>query len=65
MSFDQWITTDGCDLETIVKPVDEFVSFLCLKLESLIPHLTQQSNFLKTTKNNLQEGEFLVICVAG
>lgn len=65
LTFEQWITTDRCDLETIVKPVDDFVSFFCLKLESLIPHdfiKTEQSNFLKTTRNNLKDGEFLVVC---
>lgn len=65
LSFEQWVTTDRCDIETIVKPVDEFVSYFCLKLESLIPHdfiKTEQSSFLKNTKNTLQNGEFLVIC---
>lgn len=50
ISFEQWITTDRCDIETIVKPSDEFVSFFCLKLVNLIPHdfiKTEQSNFLK------------------
>ena len=60
-SFEQWVSTDRCDLETIIKPIDEFVSFFCSQLESLIPHdfiKIEQSNFLKTTKNDLQEGEF-------
>lgn len=65
LSFEQWVTTDRCDLETIVKQTDDFVTFFSSKLESLIPHdfvKTEQSNFLKTTKQNLQDGEFLAIC---
>lgn len=64
LSFEQWVTTDRCDLETIVKSADEFLPFFCLKLESWIPHdfvKTEQSEFLKNTKSKLQDGEFLAI----
>lgn len=63
--FEQWVTTDRCDIETFVKKPDEFVSFLISKLEKLIPHdfiKNEQSKFLKTCKSNLNYGEFLVIC---
>lgn len=64
LSFEQWVTTDRCDLETIVKSADEFVPFFCSKLGGWIPHdfiKTEQSTFLKNTKNSLQDGEFLAI----
>lgn len=65
ITFEQWITTDRCDIETLVKPVDDFIPFFTSKLNSLIPHdfvKTEQSSFLNKTKTDLKDGEFLVIC---
>ena len=34
--FEQWLTTDRCDIETIVKKPDEFIPYFIDKLEKLI-----------------------------
>lgn len=65
LQFEQWVTTDRCDIETFLKQPDEFVSYFTRKLEKLIPHdfiKKEQATFLNNTKNNLIEGEFVVIC---
>ena len=38
MVFQQWLTVDHCDLETIIKPTDEFVPFFIDKIDKLITH---------------------------
>ena len=63
--FEQWVSTDRCDLEKFVKPVEEFVAYFCEKLEKLVTHdfiKNQQSDFLKKAKSNLKTGEIVVIC---
>ena len=43
-----------------MKPIDEFVSYFCEKLEKLITHdhiKTQQSTYIREAKNNLKDGE--------
>lgn len=63
--FQQWLTTDRCNLETIIKPADEFVQYLTEKVEKLITHdfiHKEQSSYLSNKKNSLQNGEILVIC---
>lgn len=63
--FEQWITVDRCDIETILKSAKQFVNYFCGKMSKLIKHdfiKKEQFRFLKTTKDNLKEGEFLVIC---
>ena len=63
--FEQWVTTDRCYIDTLVKQPDDFVSYMVSKLEKLIPHdfiKTQQSTFLKKCKTNLKQGEFVVTC---
>lgn len=65
IQFEQWVTTDRCDIETLVKETDEFVPYLISKLEKFIPHdfiKKEQSIFLKNCKNNLKDGEFVVTC---
>ena len=65
LHFEQWVTTDRCDIITIVKKKDEFISYLMNKLEKLIPHdfvKKEQSKFLKNCKNNLKSGEFVITC---
>lgn len=51
--FEQWVTTDRCDIETFTKQKEEFVSYFIQKLEKLIPHdliKKEQSTFLKNKK---------------
>lgn len=65
ITYEQWISTDRCDIETLVKPVEDFVSYFCEKLEKLLTHdyiKTQQASFLYNMKANLQENEVVVIC---
>ena len=38
ISFEQWVTTDRCNLEILTKPVDDFVAYLTEKLEKLVTH---------------------------
>lgn len=38
VTFEQWVTTDRCNLETLSKPVDEFVEYFSEKLEKLLTH---------------------------
>lgn len=63
--FQQWLTTDRCNLETVIKPVDEFVPFFVDKIEKLITHdyiCKEQSAFLRNKKDSLGDGEIIVIC---
>ena len=63
--FEQWVSTDRCDLEKFVKPVEEFAAYFCEKLEKLVTHdfiKNQQSDFLKKAKSNLKTGEIVIIC---
>lgn len=63
IKFNQWTNIDRCNLETLIKPLDEFIDYFIEKLEKLIPHyfLTfQQSSFIKNLKSSLQPGEFIV-----
>ncbi|XP_062705603.1 uncharacterized protein LOC134287568 [Aedes albopictus] len=63
--FQQWLNTDRCNLETIIKPVDEFVPYLVDKIDKLITHdfiHKQQSSFLRNKKDTLKDDEILAIC---
>jgi hypothetical protein len=65
ITFKQWISTDRCELVTIVKSTEEFIESLLEKLLLLLLHsftATQQAMFLKKLKSNLQSGEFVVLC---
>lgn len=65
IQFNQWVSTDRCNLETLVKPVDDFVEYFTDKLKKLIPHYfisSEQSKFLRDQKDKLKLGEFLVCC---
>ena len=44
--FEQWVTTDRCDIDTLVKQPDDFVLYMVSKLEKLIPH-----DFIKTQQS--------------
>lgn len=48
-----------------MQPVDEFVTNFYEKMEKLVTHdfiKTQQSSYLKHTKNNLGNGEAVIVC---
>lgn len=65
ISFEQWISTDRCSLETLVKPIDEFIAYFCEKLEQLVSHdfvKSQQSSFLRDYKSCLKDGAVIIIC---
>jgi hypothetical protein len=62
--FQQWLTTDRCNLETLIKPVDEFVPDFIKSIDKLITHdfiCKEQSAFLRNKKESLQHDEILVI----
>lgn len=63
IKFNQWISTDRCQLETLTKTTEDFIAYFLEKLKALIPHnflSQQQSSFIKDLKNNLAVNEFLV-----
>lgn len=63
--FQQWLTTDRCNLETITKTIDEFVPYFVEKVDKLITHdfiYKEQSSFLRDKKESLKQGEVLTIC---
>jgi hypothetical protein len=56
ITLKQWISTDRCELVTIVKSTEEFIESLLEKLLLLLRHsliATQQAMFLKELKCNL------------
>jgi hypothetical protein len=57
ITFKKWISTDRCELVTILKSTEEFIESLLEKLLLLLRHsftATQQAMFLKQLKCNLQ-----------
>ena len=65
VSFKCWLTTGRAVLETITKSTDDFLEAFSSSLKQLIPHsfiTQQQSQFLKTTKEELKVNEYLVVC---
>jgi hypothetical protein len=64
VEYRKWTTTDRSTLETKVQTVDEFLRSFIGMLPKLLHHdfiAMQQSNFLRTTKERLQPGEFLIV----
>lgn len=64
ITFKQWLHTDRSSLETLVKPVDEFVDFLVAKLVQLTKHhfiAKSQSLCLKQIKTNLDDQCCLIL----
>lgn len=63
--FQQRLTTDRCNLETIIKPVDEFVSYFVDKMDKLVTHdfiCKEQSSFLNNKKDSFKQNEIIVLC---
>ena len=56
VTYRQWISVERCNLETIKKPVREFVDVFCEELPVLLRHhfiAKEQCAFLRHTKENL------------
>ena len=64
IQFSQWTATYSSNLETFVKPVEDFLDAFLERLETLKPHdfiAKQQASYLNSVKENLLPGEVLVI----
>ena len=64
IEFKQWTTTDRANLETRVFPAEDFIQIFMESLKKLQVHdfvAKKQSKFVTATKENLQQGEFLVM----
>ncbi|KAF4527624.1 hypothetical protein B566_EDAN015427 [Ephemera danica] len=64
LRYKMWTTVDRCEIRTIISPPHEFVTDLCSKLDKLVAHsfiTSQQNAFFRAKKENLKEGEALVI----
>lgn len=64
IEFKKWTTTDRATLETKIQSVDEFLGEFLGVLPTVLLHdfiAKQQSQFLQSTKSQLEPGEFLVV----
>lgn len=64
LSFKQWVNDPQCTLETFTKTSTDFVDFFCDQIDELIIHdyiCKEQSAWLRLKKENLKEGEFIII----
>ena len=64
MDFKQWATTDGTELLTIKLPLNEFIGFLCEKLDNITSHsfiAKSQSSYLKHLKETISIDEAIVL----
>ena len=60
----QWTQTDRANLETKLMPIDDFIDAFTAMLKKLTIHnftAKMQARFVQETKENLKEGEYLVI----
>lgn len=65
VTFEQWVTTDRCNIEQKTLQSDEFASLFVKKVDKLVCHdfiKRKQSQFLKNKKQTLEENEVLIIC---
>lgn len=65
IEFNQWVSTDRCDLVTYAKSVQEFLQMFMNNLKKLIKHdfiTKQQYSFAKKQQEKLGPGEFFVSC---
>lgn len=63
-SFKQWVNEPQCTLETIIKNSTDFIDFFCEQIDELITHdyiCKEQSAWLRAKKENLKEGEYIII----
>ena len=64
VQYTVWTATDRSTLNTVTADVSDFVEELCDKLQILKPHsyiAKQQSEFIASKKENLKDGEVLVM----
>ena len=64
VQYRQWTATDRSNMDTVVHPVDDFIDTFLEKLEVLKRHdfvAKQQASYITDRKENLKQGEFLVI----
>ncbi|KAJ8671423.1 hypothetical protein QAD02_002682 [Eretmocerus hayati] len=64
VQYSLWTATDRATLRTVTTSTADFADELCEKLQILRPHsfiAKQQSNFLATRKQNLLDGEVIVM----
>lgn len=65
ITIKQWVSKPRTTLETQIQNASDFVDELCDKAACLQRHAfiaKQQSQYLKTLKSSLNEGQFIVIC---
>lgn len=65
IAYSQWVAKPRMTLETLLKNADEFIDELCDGAKNLLGHAfiaKNQAHYFKHMKENLQEGEFLVVC---
>lgn len=65
LTYNQWVQTDRCSIEILIKPVLKFVDYFGELLTKLIPHsfiADKQTQFLKIIKENIKANEFVIIC---
>lgn len=63
-TYKQWVAKPRMTLETILKSADEFIDELCDSVTNLLDHAfitKKQAQYFKYLKENLKEGEFLVV----
>ena len=64
IQYKQWVSVDRSTLETITKPVDDYVDSFCDQIKLLIPHsfiAKQQSLFQTDAMSTLLPQQFVVI----
>jgi hypothetical protein len=64
ITYNQWLTTDRCNLDTVTSTSDEFVekfvsSLKKLKVHDFVAH--QHSLFVKETRSSFQDEEVIVL----
>ena len=65
ISYKKWTSTDRANLETVVQNVEEFLTTFLRALKKYQQHAfitRMQSQHYRETKENLEEGEVLVVC---
>lgn len=64
VTYQQWVTVDRCTIETLVKPVDDFIDILVENLIAYKAHnflAKKQAEALNNIKANLKVGEVVVL----
>ena len=64
VTYKQWFNNPKPTLEKVTKSVDDFIPYFCEKMLELLPHsfiAYEQSKYSRQLKNDLKEGEFLII----